>query len=242
MKTDSLTRLLPAKRRPGAVAVRPAAKLRTGSRHQPEQTRQAILDAAVREFAVEGIEGARTQAIARAAGVNNALLYYYFRDKEALYGAVLDHVFTGLKQATDGALNSPLPPGEKVLAYAAAHFDYIAKFPLYPRLAQRCMMGPGRAGSPQVRRIVRTHFAPIFSRLAQVLKEGIAAGEFRPVDAAQFIPSMIAVIVFYFGVLPIFEQITGNDPLSSRSLEARRAAVLDFVSAALFAPRKGARP
>ncbi|HLX75931.1 MAG TPA: helix-turn-helix domain-containing protein, partial [Terriglobales bacterium] len=61
---------------------------RLGSRGRPEQTRAAILKAAMAEFAQEGVAGARTDAIARAARVNKALLYYYFKDKEALYGAV----------------------------------------------------------------------------------------------------------------------------------------------------------
>src|ERR1035441_474179 len=59
---------------------------RRGTRRQPEASRSAILQAALGEFAQEGIAGARMDAIAAAAGVNKALLYYYFRDKEALYG------------------------------------------------------------------------------------------------------------------------------------------------------------
>jgi TetR/AcrR family transcriptional regulator len=66
-----------------------ASKSRLGTRGQPEQSRIAILDAAVREFAREGVAGARTDAIAKSAGVNKALLYYYFKDKEAIYQAVL---------------------------------------------------------------------------------------------------------------------------------------------------------
>jgi TetR/AcrR family transcriptional regulator len=215
-----------------------AAGARTGSRRQPEQTRQAILDAAVREFANEGVDGARTDAIARAAGVNKALLYYYFHDKDALYGAVLDRVFSGLKRAIDAVLDEPLPPRQKVLSYAGAHFDYIAQSPLYPRLVQRGMMSPGRTGSPQVSRAVKQYLAPIFRRLGAVVAEGIRAGEFRPVDPVQFIPSVVALIVFYFGVQPVFRQVTGTDPLSPKNLAARRAAVLDFISAALFAERQ----
>ena len=60
-------------------------KPRLGSRGQPEESRAAILRAAVREFAEHGIAGARTDAIARAARVNKALLYYYFKDKETMY-------------------------------------------------------------------------------------------------------------------------------------------------------------
>jgi AcrR family transcriptional regulator len=60
------------------------SKPRLGSRGRPEESRAAILQAAIREFSREGVAGARTDAIARAAGVNKALLYYYFKDKEEL--------------------------------------------------------------------------------------------------------------------------------------------------------------
>src|SRR5678815_5951856 len=72
------------------------SKPRMGSRGRPEESRAAILEAAVQEFSREGVAGARTDAIARAAGVNKALLYYYFKDKDTLYGAVLDQAFGGL--------------------------------------------------------------------------------------------------------------------------------------------------
>ena len=69
---------------------RKTAKSKPGPRGNPEATRDAILEAALNEFATEGLAGARTDHIARAAGVNKALLYYYYEDKETLYGAVLD--------------------------------------------------------------------------------------------------------------------------------------------------------
>ena len=71
-----------------------------GSRGQPEESRAAILAAAACEFAEHGIAGARTDAIAREARVNKALLYYYFKDKQTLYSAVLDDAFAGLKART----------------------------------------------------------------------------------------------------------------------------------------------
>ena len=83
---------------------------RMGSRGQPKESRAAILQAAAKEFAEHGIAGARTDAIAREARVNKALLYYYFRDKETLYGAVLDNAFSGLKTTVFRALDSNLPP------------------------------------------------------------------------------------------------------------------------------------
>src|SRR5271157_3462031 len=131
------------------------AKSRLGSRGRPEQSRASILEAGVLEFSREGVAGARTDAIARAAKVNKALLYYYFKDKEALYDAVLDQVFGGLLACVGAVLSRDLPPRQKILAYAGAHFDYVASHPLYPRIVQGEMMRAGRGGATQLERIVK---------------------------------------------------------------------------------------
>ena len=210
------------------------SKSRLGSRGRPEQSRAAILQAAVHEFAQHGIAGARTDAIARAAKVNKALLYYYFKDKDALYGAVLDQAFGGLIAYVGEVFSRDLPPREKILAYAGAHFDYVARHPLYPRIVQGEMMGVGRGKANHLERIVKKYFRPLFGRVAEVLKTGQATGEFRPVDPLHFVPSMIAVIVFYFTAAPVMRLMTGKDPMSPERVAARRAAVLDLISAALF--------
>lgn len=221
------------------------AKSKLGSRGRPEESRAAIMEAAVEEFSREGIAGARTDAIARAAKVNKALLYYYFKDKEALYGAVLDQVFGGLIACVGEVLSRDLPPREKIMAYAGAHFDYVASHPLYPRIVQGEMMGAGRGRAIHLERIVKKYFRPLFGRVAQVLRQGQASGEFRAVDPLHFVPSMIAVIVFYFTSAPVMRIMTGKDPLSTDRVAARRAAVLDFISSALFqhptGRRRGAR-
>lgn len=210
------------------------SKSRLGSRGQPEESRAAILQAAVREFSREGVAGARTDAIARAAGVNKALLYYYFKDKETLYGAVLDLVFSGLTESVNEALSSDLPPREKLLAYVGAHFDYIAGHPLYPRITQSEMMRAARGKAPHLQRIAKQHFLPLFGKISSVIAEGQKTGDFRAVDLIHFVPSMIAIIVFHFINAPVLRMVKGIDPLAPELVAARRASVLDFISAALF--------
>jgi len=214
---------------------------RMGTRGQPEESRAAILDAAAREFAEHGVDGARTDAIAREARVNKALLYYYFKDKETLYGAVLDSAFSGLKETVFRVLDSPAPPREKILQYVGAYFDFIASNRLYPRLMQREMMRAREGQSEHIDKIIRNHIQPIFNRLSQVLREGIASGEFREVNPTQFVPSMVAMIVFYFSSAPVMQKIVGFNPLAPNRVAERRAAVIDFVSAALFRPNHVAR-
>jgi TetR/AcrR family transcriptional regulator len=215
-----------------------------GSRGKPEESRAAILQAAAHEFAAHGVAGARTDAIAREARVNKALLYYYFKDKETLYGAVLDDAFSGLKNAVFQVLDSQLPPREKIMAYAGAYFDFIASNQLYPRLMQREMMRAREGNSPHIEKVIKTYIQPIFARVSEVLREGIANGEFRAVNPVHFVPSMVAMIVFYFSSAPMMQKIVGFNPLTPERIVERRAAVLDFISAALFRPKnnmQGAR-
>jgi len=217
------------------TATRPG-KAQLGSKGHPEQSRAAILQAAVREFAEHGVAGARTDAIARNAKVNKALLYYYFKDKETLYTAVLDQAFGGMKEKIFGVLDSAQSPREKLLGYVGAYFDYIASNPLYPKLVQREMMRAREGRSPYIEKIVKSYFQPIYMRLGEVLRQGIAGGEFRAVDPVHFIPSMVAMIVFYFSSAPVLQKIVGFNPLAPERVAQRRAAVLDFISAAVMRP------
>jgi AcrR family transcriptional regulator len=210
-----------------------------GSRGQPEESRSAILKAAAKEFAEHGIAGARTDAIAREAGVNKALLYYYFKDKETLYGAVLDNAFSGMKASVFEVLDSDLPVREKILAYVGAYFDFIASNPIYPKLMQREMMRAREGESKHINRLVKTYFQPIYGRVGQLLEKGIADGEFRKVDPVHFVPSMVAMIIFYFSSAPVLQRIVRFNPLAPERIVERRAAVLDFISAALFEPGSG---
>src|ERR1700751_4655779 len=166
------------------------ARPRLGSRGQPEESRPAGLQAAIREFAREGVAGARTDAIARAAKVNKALLYYYFRDKETLYGAALDQVFQERNKVLLPILQENTPPAEKILRYIGAFFDYLAEHPTHREMVQREMFSHPRRS--QMQHIVKLYIQPIYEHMIKLFREGIATGVFRPVDPMQFIPSMAA--------------------------------------------------
>lgn len=206
---------------------------RFGTRGQPEESRAAILRAAVAEFAEYGIDGARTDRIAKEARVNKALLYYYFRDKDALYEAVLFRVFSGMREQVMPVLDSDLPPKQKLLEYVGRYFDYIAMNPQFPRVVQSEMMRVGAHGSPRMLRIAREYFAPIYVRLAQTLREGAERREFRAINAMDFIPSMVGIVIFYFNTATMMKSLLKLDPLSKNRIAERRKFVLDFISEAV---------
>src|SRR5947207_11913399 len=139
------------------------ARARLGSRGKPEESRSAILQAAIREFAREGVAGARTDAIAKTAKVNKALLYYYFRDKDALYGAALEQVFRERDAELMPILRENIPPGEKLLRYVGAFFDFLATHPQHREMVQRQTFLMPR--SSQALRVVKVYMKPLFEEL-----------------------------------------------------------------------------
>jgi TetR/AcrR family transcriptional regulator len=216
---------------------RQPVRARRGSRRQPEASREAILQAALAEFAQEGLAGARMDAIATAAGVNKALLYYYFRDKETLYGAVLDQFFVRMTKRVMGQLDGSGALGERLLRYTCTHFDCVAESPHYARIFQGELMSAGRGGSPHLNRVVEQYIRPIALRLTALLRQGTASGEFRDVDPFQFAPTIAAINVHYFIIAPVARKLLNRNPYSPQAVRERRAAVLDIIAAALFADR-----
>ena len=211
---------------------------RRGSRRQPEVSRYAILQAALVEFAQEGLAGARMDRIAVSAGVNKALLYYYFHDKERLYGEVLDRFFAPLRQRVMTVCDQPGTAGERFLSYARTHFDAIAESPYYAHIFMGELMSASRGGSVHLDRIIENYVLAIGSRVLALVQEGVDSGEFRPVDAAQFVPSAIGSIVHYFLTAPLRRKFLHEETSTEQAIQERRVAVLDFIAAALFKDRE----
>src|SRR5579864_2404581 len=119
----------------------PVTKLPAGlARPRHPDTVQRILRAAEENFAERGLAGARIGAIARAARVNKALLYYYFSSKEELHRFTLTTLFRQLREQTSAALDRPGSPREQLLRYINSYFEFMVAHPNYPRLFERELM------------------------------------------------------------------------------------------------------
>ena len=80
------------------AAAKPGTKTRLVKR-DPERTRAKILEAATDEFTKHGLGGARVDRIAKRAGTNERMLYYYFVSKDQLFLTVLENVYIKLAEA-----------------------------------------------------------------------------------------------------------------------------------------------
>lgn len=206
--------------------------------HDSVKTRAAILKAAERIYAEHGLAGARTEAIAAAAGVNKALLYYYFKNKEDLYQAVVGTHLRELYRQAEKVLSAKGPAGPILLRYVSSHFDFIGTHPHYPRIFQRVMMVEDRT----LERMLREHSIPLLKMLLALVERGMRAGEFRRLDREHTIISLAGLTVHYFNIAPAFRMISGQDPFSEANLARRKAAVLELIRYALFRNPEACKP
>jgi len=203
-----------------------------------DQTRARILDAATREFSSNGLAGARTERIAEAAAVNKALIYYYFRSKDALYAATLEAVAARMATSSLAVLNLDLSAGERLLRSALNHFDRIYSQPVFQNLMQQEMIRLRKGESTAVNPLVEKLFKPMGDRMLAVVEEGIRSGELVAVESSQVTYSALGANVFYFLSAPMMRLIAGADPLERTALEFRRKAAVEFLGQAIFIDRE----
>jgi TetR/AcrR family transcriptional regulator len=195
-----------------------------------DESRAKILAAAEQTFAGEGLAGARTGAIAEAAGVNKALLYYYFKDKEKLYEAVMEEHLREFNQRAMALLTAPGPAGPLLLQYVEMHFDHISHHhrhaPLFQQLMTKC--------TQPAERLFRKYIGPRAAALQKLLARGMREGVFRKADPFHSAFSIAALIVFYFSAAPMMQLIGYADPYAGANLKRRKEEVLTFIRHALF--------
>jgi len=207
-----------------------------------DQSRDRTLHAAIREFSEHGLAGARTGAIAAAARVNKALLYYYFRDKEALYVASLEEVAGKVADDALALLNLDCSPGERVLRLVLQHFDRHLSHHGFHALMQQEMVRFRTGQSNSMRIIAKKAFDPMWGRSLQLVAEGIESGELCHADPLQMLYAALGANVFYFLSSPMVRLVTATDPLEPGAMAARRTAAIEYLGQTIFTDRKrGAR-
>lgn len=215
------------------------------TRSNPERSDQArarILDAATREFSENGLAGARTERIAEAAGVNKALLYYYFRSKQELYNAALEEAAEQVVLSGLSVMNLDCSAGERLVHFALNHFDRIHARRIFQSLMQQEMIRLHRGEENVVRPLVEKVFKPMMLRFREAFAEGESTGELIRVDDMQMVYAALGANVFYYLSGPVMGLMTGLDPFDPGALEFRRKAAVEYLGQTIFVDREhGAR-
>lgn len=194
-------------------------------------TRDRILAAAHRVFLRQGTAKARTQEIADEAGVNKALMHYYFGTKEALADAVFGAAAAQLLPRVFAILADETKSIEaKVRAVVREQVDFhLARPYLAGYVVSEAHTQPER-----VQAVLRQAGTAPLGVLRRQLAAAAAAGEIRRISVEQFVVSLMALLVFPFVVRPVFEAILGlDDERFPAFIDARKRELPAFFLAGL---------
>lgn len=127
------------------------------------ETRGAILDAAITEFAERGFEGASIRAIADRLGLQHPLITYHYRSKDILWRAAAEHAFEQIRAGWDTSApeNSDLAPLARLREEYATLFRYTVAFPEFHRF----MRQEAFTNNPRLKWVAETVLAPLLGRL-----------------------------------------------------------------------------
>ena len=174
-----------------------------------QDAKEKLLAAAPRLFAEKGFAGVSIRQLAEAAGVNSAMISYYYGGKEGLYEAVLATQYERLLEKFETIADLKAPTEEKIRRYAEViRRNHTDEQPLIARLIQRELTSPTAC----MEKVVRNYTSRIARLVSGIIKAGIESGEFRqdvsPIFAALALAGMLN---FYFilreatrAVVPMF--------------------------------------
>lgn len=201
-------------------------------------TEQRILDAAHDVFLRRGTAGARMQEIAAEAGVNQALLHYYFRSKDRLAEAVFRRAAMRLVPPALEILASNEPLADKVQAVVAHELDRLRESPHLPGyIIAELTHHPERAGQLFAGLTGLSHgqIAPrLFTILRRQIDEEVRRGRMRRIAPEEFVVNLISLCIFPFAARPLIATLLGLDDASfDRFMRRRRRELPKFFLGAL---------
>lgn len=168
-------------------------------------TEARILRAAEHEFMAKGFAGARTTAIAEAAGVTHAMLHYYFRTKEKLFDRIITAKMNVLQAMILKSLDEiDLPLEDMIRNLINMHIDFIADNPDLPRfLISDVFSDTGRFAilSAKIKGLAPT----ILMRLQSKIDENAAAGRCQRLDARMLMLDIVSLNVFPYLARPLVD-------------------------------------
>jgi TetR/AcrR family transcriptional regulator len=197
-------------------------------------SRDTILDAAEERFARFGFTGTGVKDIAIDAGVNVALLYYYFRDKEGLYHAVLARAVEQYAATIAPALTEQRMPADAVAALIRLQSRALAANPRFARLLARELIDHDAAHArPQLASLAAT----LFRRLCDVIEQGQRLGVFRSdLDPRFAAISSVAQMIHFVLARPAIQILLAERPIDAQLGAAFTEHAAAFALAALSAP------
>ncbi|ADV51187.1 transcriptional regulator, TetR family [Cellulophaga algicola DSM 14237] len=191
-----------------------------------KNTEEQILAAAKSVFQAKGMDGARMQEIADKAGINKAMLHYYFRSKQLLFEAVFKNVFLLLAPQLNAILNDDSSIEEKIKNFTANYISFISQHPYLPNfIIQELNRNP-----EFILKFKNNKGFPDITKFKKKVADEVQQGVIKPIRAEQLFINILALNIFPFVAQPLIMAFTDLDNQAYQKLmEDRKTDAANFI-------------
>jgi TetR/AcrR family transcriptional regulator len=191
-----------------------------------ETSEVIILNAAKSVFIKKGMDGARMQEIADEAGINKALLHYYYRSKQQLFEAVFFNAFSLLAPQLNYILNDDSTVQEKITKFSHDYISFVSQHPYLPNFV---IQEINRDPDFPLKLKGNTNF-PNLEKFKKQINEEVKNGLIKPIKAEQLFINILSLCVFPFVGSPLIKTIGNIDDRQFNELiEERKTHVANFI-------------
>jgi len=194
-------------------------------------TEERILEAARAVFLKKGMVGARMQEIADEAGINKALLHYYFRNKEKLFEGILTEVITRLSTGIKGIFDSDKDVLSKLKDLVDIYIEVLLQNSYLPLFVLNEINHNPERFVTLIKDKIAIHMAKFLFQVQEEVKKG----SIRPCNPFHLLVNVLGLIIFPFALHPVIKEIAGEDRthVTDNFLKERKNEVYSFIENAL---------
>lgn len=188
------------------------------------EARGKIAVAAEQLFAARGYDGTVVRDIAKAAGVNAAMIHYYFGSKEGLYRAILEGAASKVRSLLVETASGHDSTREKLAHFVDAYAAYILSHPNLARILYREML----TGGKHIFQIAQKYAVTNYTILRDTIQEGIRRGELRTVDYELAPISLMGMVVIFQFLRPVISVVLGTKSYDEQFVNRIAAHTIDL--------------
>jgi len=192
-----------------------------------KDTEKTIREAARKVFIQKGLAGARMQDIANLAGVNKALLHYYFTSKNKLFDIVFEQEFGNFLSSLAQVVISDLPLFEKIEKVVALDIERLSQFPGLPMFV---LNEVSRNPDVILERLKNIPIELVLGALQNQIDAEVKKGNIKKIDAGQLLVNIQSLCVFPFLARPMVQGLMKMDEnMFQAMIEKRKTEVAQFI-------------
>ncbi len=195
-------------------------------KNKENNTESEILEAAKTIFQRKGLFGARMQEIANEAGINKALLHYYYRSKQLLFEAVFKQAFSLMAPKLNAIINSDLNLEEKIREFTHNYISFVIKHPYLPNFIIQELNN-----NPQfIQQLVAEKHFPNITVFKKQVADLVQEKKIKEIRPEQLFVNIMSLSIFPFIGAPLLKGFANMDDKAYQLLlEERKTTAADFI-------------